>query len=83
MNLLILDYIRPFSPLSLDRSYYILVTIDYFSYYIMACIVSSATAHGSWVFLTIEVVPLFSWLLVVYIDNRLYFTSSDFHQPLT
>lgn len=73
MDMLGIDFIGPFTPMSEGEGKYIIIAVDYFSRYLWARVTTSNHGHIVASFLEKDVVRWFRWPLAVYSDNGSHF----------
>lgn len=82
VDLLEINYTRPFNPISGNVSRYILVDVNHFSQYVFTEPVATATTEVSWWFIENSISKNFEWPAVVYADSGLYFAEDAFSKRL-
>lgn len=73
MDMMGIDFIGPFSPVSQGDGKYIIMAVDYFSRYLWARVAVSNHGHIVEAFLKQDVARWFGWPLAVYVDNGSHF----------
>lgn len=73
MDMLGMDFIGPFNPQSEGNGKYIIIGVDYFSWYCWARVTTTNHGHIVESFLEKDIVRMFGWPLAVYLDNGSHF----------
>lgn len=72
MDMLGIDFIGPFNPMSVGEGKYIIIAVDYFSRYLWASVTTSNHGYIVEQFLK-NIVRTFGWPISVYLDNGSHF----------
>jgi hypothetical protein len=82
LDLLGVDFIRPFRPIADSGARYICIAVDYFSRYLWAKALPTATSANALEFLRHSVTETFGWPRALYTDNGSHFAGGPFPQKL-
>jgi transposase InsO family protein len=82
LDVLGIDYIGPIRPVPQSGAKYIVIAVDYFTRYLFARAVPTATSANSLEFFKREVVHVFGWPRAIYSDNGSHFTGGIFPETL-
>lgn len=78
LQMLVLDYLGPFTPTSNSGFKYILVGVEYMSRYLIALPTTEAKAITTWYFMVDHLSQYFGWPDEVFTDNGDHFTAHEF-----